>query len=110
MSNAVTGTRCAPIKQQLNHLSLYCNQSGPHAGICSDLVYLILLAAVHGLRIGWGPQPELRIAKVAVSVNIVQTFPDDLLLRQETLVCNQVRKQQERKEEALTFPCQLTVV
>lgn len=55
----------------------------------SDLVYLILLASVHGLWIGRRPQPELGIAEVSVSVDVVQTLPDDLLLREETLVCNQ---------------------
>lgn len=56
---------------------------------CSDLIYLILLAAVHSLWIRRRPQPELRIAEVSVSVNIMQAFPDDLLLCEETLVCNQ---------------------
>lgn len=55
----------------------------------SDLIYLILLASVHSLWIRRRPQPELRIAEVSVSVDIVQAFPDDFLLCQETLVCNQ---------------------
>lgn len=58
-------------------------------GECSDLVYLVLLAAVHSLWVRRRPQPELRIAEVSVSVDIMQAFPDDLLLREETLVCNQ---------------------
>lgn len=56
---------------------------------CSDLIYLILLASVHGLWIGGRSQPELRITEVSVSVHVVQTFPDDLLLCQEALVCDE---------------------
>lgn len=54
-----------------------------------DLIYLILLAAVHSLWVRRRPQPELRIAEVSVSVDIMQAFPDDLLLCEETLVCDQ---------------------
>lgn len=55
----------------------------------SDLIYLILLASVHRLRIRRRPQPELRVAEVSVSVHIVQAFPDDFLLCQEALVRDQ---------------------
>lgn len=55
----------------------------------SDLIYLVLLAAVHSLWVRRRPQPELRIAEVSVSVDIMQAFPDDLLLREEALVCDQ---------------------
>lgn len=56
---------------------------------CSDLIYLVLLAAVHSLWVRRRPQPELRIAEVSVSVDIMQAFPDHLLLCEETLVCDQ---------------------
>lgn len=76
---------------------------------CSDLIYLILLAAVHSLWIRRRPQPELRIAEVSISVDIMQAFPDDLLLREETLVCNQEVQLTLEKQDTLhvTTPRQL---
>lgn len=62
--------------------------NGSSSSQCSDLIYLILLASVHGLRIRRRSQPKLGITEVSVSVHVVQTFPDDLLLRQEALVCD----------------------
>lgn len=68
---------------------------------CSDLIYLILLATVHSLWIRRRPQPEFRIAEVSVSVDIMQAFPDDLLLCEETLVCNQEVQLTLKKQDAL---------
>lgn len=68
---------------------------------CSDLIYLILLAPVHSLWIRRRPQAELRVAEVSISVDIVQAFPDDLLLREETLVCDQEVQLTLKKQEAL---------
>lgn len=72
----------------------------------SDLIYLILLASVDSLWIRRRPQPELRITEVSVSVDIVQAFPDDLLLRQETLVCNQEVQLTLKKHDVL---CEATL-
>ena len=70
---------------------------------CSDLVYLILLASVHSLWIWRRPQPELGVTEVAVSINVVQTLPDDLLLCQETLVCNQEVQLALQNKQTLTY-------
>lgn len=54
-----------------------------------DLIDLVLLTTVHRFRVRGRPQMKLWVTEVPISVNIMQTFPNHLLLSEKPLICHQ---------------------
>ncbi len=58
-------------------------------GTSPDLIDLVLLTTVHSFRVRGRSQTELWVTEVSISVDIMQTFPNHLLLSEKALICYQ---------------------